>query len=143
MTEWWQIALSIAGGLVLLWVAMVIALLVEQRHHPQRATLVDLLRLVPDVVRLLKRLASDRSTPTAARIWLALLLVYLLSPIDLIPDFVPVLGFADDAIVVAIALRIATRSAGSAAVERHWPGTAEGLTAILRLAGLTRSSPDS
>jgi len=67
-------------------------------------------------------------------------LVYLLSPIDLIPDFIPVLGYADDALVVAIALRFATRRAGSAAIERHWPGTPAGLRAVLRLAGLPCSS---
>ncbi|MBC7763437.1 MAG: DUF1232 domain-containing protein, partial [Candidatus Saccharibacteria bacterium] len=57
-----------------------------------------------------------------------------------IPDFVPVLGYADDAIVVAIALRFATRRAGSDAVQRHWPGTPEGLTAVLRLADLKSSA---
>ncbi|WP_241976725.1 YkvA family protein [Cryobacterium sp. TMT2-4] len=63
-------------------------------------------------------------------------MVYLLSPIDLILDFIPVLGYADDTIVVALALRFATRRAGSDAVQRHWPGTSEGLAAVLRLAGL-------
>ena len=66
------------------------------------------------------------------------LLVYLVSPIDLIPDFIPVLGYADDAIIVAIALRFATRRAGAEAIERHWPSTPEGLQAMLRLSGLRR-----
>ena len=94
------------------------------------------MRLAPDVVRLLKRLANDRSVSIGVRIWLGILLIYLLSPIDLIPDFIPVLGYADDTLVVAIALRFATRRAGAQAVERHWPGTPEGLAALLRLAGL-------
>ena len=87
-------------------------------------------------MRLLKRLATDRTVSMGVRIWLGLLLVYLLSPIDLIPDFIPVLGYADDALVVAIALRFATRRAGAPAVPRHWPGTPDGLAAVLRLAGL-------
>lgn len=134
-----QVALSILSGLVLLWLVLVVALWLEQRHHPGRATLLDLLRLAPDIVRLLKRLAADRTVPAGVRIWLGVLLVYLISPIDLIPDFIPVLGYADDALVVAIALRFATRHAGSAAVERHWPGTPEALNAVLRLAGLSPS----
>lgn len=65
--------------------------------------------------------------------------MYLISPIDLIPDFIPVLGYADDALVVVIALRFATRRAGSEAITRHWPGTLAGLAAVLCLAGLPSS----
>lgn len=60
-------------------------------------------------------------------------------PIDLIPDFIPIFGYADDAIIVALALRSVARRAGGEALERHWPGTTEGLLAIRRLAGV----PDS
>lgn len=136
MPGWLQAAFSILGGLFLVWLILVLVLWVEQRRHPGRASLVDLLRLAPDVVRLLKRLATDRAVPVGVRIWLGVLLVYLISPIDLIPDFIPVLGYADDALVVAIALRFATRRAGSEAIERHWPGTPAGLAAVLRLVGL-------
>lgn len=138
MPGWLQSALGVVAGLVLLWLVLVLLLWLEQRRHPGRASLVDLLRLAPDVVRLLRRLATDRTVPVGVRIWLGVLLVYLISPIDLIPDFIPVLGYADDALVVAIALRFATRRAGSDAIERHWPGTAAGLAAVLRLAGLGR-----
>jgi uncharacterized membrane protein YkvA (DUF1232 family) len=134
--DWWMIALGALGGIVLLWLALVALLWVEQRRHREGTTLPDLLRLVPDIARLLKRLATDRAVPVGARIVLGLLLVYLLSPIDVIPDFIPVLGYADDAIVVALALRFAIRRAGAASVERHWPGTADGLVAVLRLAGI-------
>jgi uncharacterized membrane protein YkvA (DUF1232 family) len=136
MTDLWQIALAVVGGLLVVWLALVVVLWVEQRRHPARTSLRDLLRLAPDVARLLKRLATDSAVPGGVRVVLVLLLVYLVSPIDLIPDFIPVLGYADDALVVAIALRFATRRAGAAAVERHWPGTPQGLAAVLRLAGL-------
>jgi uncharacterized membrane protein YkvA (DUF1232 family) len=141
MAEWWQVALSAIGGLAMLWVALVVVLLVEQRKHPARASLRDLLTLAPDVARLLKRLATDRSVPLTVRIVLLALLVYLLSPIDLVPDFIPVLGYADDALVVAMAVRFATRRAGSSAIEHHWPGTPHGLAAVLRLVGLAQQAP--
>jgi uncharacterized membrane protein YkvA (DUF1232 family) len=138
MTEWWQVALSIIGSLAMVWIVLCAALWIEQRRHRDGASLRDLLRLAPDVARLLGGLASDRNVSIGVRIWLAVLLAYLLSPIDLIPDFIPVLGYADDALVVAIALRFATRRAGSAAIQRHWPGTPEGLAAVLRLVRLPK-----
>ncbi|MBC7518816.1 MAG: DUF1232 domain-containing protein [Microbacteriaceae bacterium] len=136
MPEWLQVAISVILGLVVMWLILMIVLWLEQRKHPGQTKLRDLLRLAPDVIRLIKRLASDSSVPFGVRVWLGVLLVYLISPIDLIPDFIPVLGYADDALVVAIALRYATRRAGRAAVERHWPGSPAGLSAVLRLAGL-------
>ena len=139
VSEWWQVVLSVISGLVLVWLILVLLLWLEQLKHPGRTSLMDLLRLAPDVVRLLKRLASDKTVPIGVRVWLGVLLVYLISPIDLIPDFIPVLGYADDALVVAIALRFATRRAGSDAITKHWPGTPAGLAAVLRLAGLPSS----
>jgi hypothetical protein len=60
-------------------------------------------------------------------------LAYLIIPVDLVPDFIPIIGYADDAIIVAIALRSVIRHAGPEAIHNHWPGTPGGLTAILRL----------
>lgn len=77
-------------------------------------------------VRLLPRLAADRSLPRAVRVRLALLLAYLACPIDLVPDFLPVVGYADDAIIVSAVLRSVVRHAGVRAIERHWPGTQDG-----------------
>jgi uncharacterized membrane protein YkvA (DUF1232 family) len=128
--DWWTIPLGIVGGLVLLWGVLVVALWVTK---PGDSDLKEALRLLPDVVRLIKRLAADPDTPRGVRIRLTLLLVYLALPFDLIPDFVPVLGYADDAIIVALVLRSATRSAGTDALVKHWPGTPEGLTALQRL----------
>ena len=90
----------------------------------------------PLLLRLLRRLASDRSVPRAARARLWLLLGYLAIPIDLVPDFVPVVGYADDAIVVSLVLRSVVRRAGAPVVRRHWPGTDHGLAALGRLTGL-------
>lgn len=136
MPLWLQICSEIASGIIVFWLLLVALLWIEQRRHTDSVRLVDLLRLAPDVVRLMKRLTTDPSLPIPVRVWLGILLIYLISPIDLIPDFIPVLGFADDALIVAIALRAVTRSAGTAAVTQHWPGSPAGLAAVLRLAGV-------
>jgi uncharacterized membrane protein YkvA (DUF1232 family) len=104
--------------------------------RPKGNLLKETLRLLPDLVRLLRRLAGDRSVPRATRARLWLLLAYLALPIDLVPDFVPVLGYADDAIIVSLVLRSVVRRAGPQVIRRHWPGTADGLAALSRLAGL-------
>lgn len=96
----------------------------------------DSARLLPDLVRLIKRLATDPGMPRGVRVRLAVLLGYLAIPIDLIPDFIPVIGYADDAIIIALVLRSVTRAAGPAALDEHWPGTPEGLAAVRRLCRL-------
>jgi uncharacterized membrane protein YkvA (DUF1232 family) len=132
---WWaQALLGLAGAMLLAWVALVVTLVVVR---PERGVLGEALRLLPDLLRLLRRLAADRSLPGGVRIRLGLLLVYLASPIDLIPDFVPVLGYADDAIIAVAVLRATVRRAGLAAVRAHWPGSDDGFAAVCRLAGLT------
>jgi uncharacterized membrane protein YkvA (DUF1232 family) len=96
----------------------------------------DALRLLPDLLRLIRRLLADRTVAVGVRVLLVLLLVYLASPIDLVPDFIPVIGYADDVVIVALVLRSVVASAGADAVRRHWPGTPEGLAVMLKLAGL-------
>jgi uncharacterized membrane protein YkvA (DUF1232 family) len=125
--------LAVGVALAFTWVALVIALLVAR---PKGLLLAEALRLLPDVLRLLRRLAGDRSLPRGVRIRLWLLLAYLAIPIDLIPDFVPVLGYADDAIIVTAVLRSVVRRAGLEPIRGHWPGTEDGLAAVLRLCGL-------
>lgn len=131
--EWWSIAIGVVLGLALLWLASVVVLWATK---PDDVSLRDAMRLLPDLLRLFKRLAADPTLPRGVRVRLALLLGYLVLPFDLIPDFVPVLGYADDAIVVALALRSVTRRAGPAALSEHWPGTPEGLLAVRRLCRL-------
>ena len=130
--------LAVLGGLVLLWVVL---LAVLWRVRPDGMTTTAALRVLPDLVRLVRRLAADRSLPRGVRLRLWLLLAYLLMPIDLVPDVVPVLGYADDAVVVALALRAVVRRAGAEALARHWPGDPGGLEVVSRLAGLPRGVP--
>jgi uncharacterized membrane protein YkvA (DUF1232 family) len=131
--DWWTISLGVVGGLVLVWTVLAAVLWLTK---PDEYELKEAFRLLPDLIRLIKRLAADPDTPSGVRIRLALLLVYLALPIDLIPDFVPVIGYADDAIIVALVLRSATRRAGPDALARHWPGTPEGLNALKHLCRL-------
>jgi uncharacterized membrane protein YkvA (DUF1232 family) len=133
MPGWaWALAGAL-GGLLLCWLVLM-AVLWTTRPDEMRAR--ELLRLLPDVLRLVRRLAGDGTLPRGVRVRLWLALAYLAVPIDLVPDFVPVLGHADDAIVVALVLRSVVRRAGAAAVERHWPGTPEGLAALRRASRL-------
>ena len=94
----------------------------------------DVLAFVPDCVVLFKRLLGDPRVPRRGKATLWLLLPYLASPIDLIPDFIPVLGHVDDALLVAWALRYVTRLAGREVVEELWPGSERGLRVVLALA---------
>ena len=133
---WWRVLVAVAVGLIVVWLLLLALLWRAQRLTADKTTLRDAARLVPDVVRLLRRLAADRTIARSVRVRLWLLFAYLISPIDLIPDFIPVLGYADDAIIVAIALRSVTRRAGPEALERHWPGPPEGLATLLTMVGL-------
>jgi uncharacterized membrane protein YkvA (DUF1232 family) len=127
---WLDLLISVAVALLLAWLALVVVLLVAR---PREA-----LRVLPDVLRLIRRLAADKTLPRGVRVRLGLLLAYLALPIDLIPDFIPVLGYADDAIIVTAVLRGVVRRAGLDAVRRHWPGTDDGFAAVARLTGLDR-----
>jgi uncharacterized membrane protein YkvA (DUF1232 family) len=131
----WRLVLAVVAGLLVLYVLLLALLWRYARAHPETVRFRDAVRMLPDLLRLLRRLARDDSLPRGVRVRLALLLAYLAVPIDLVPDFVPILGYADDAVIVALVLRSVVRRAGREAVERHWPGSPEGLGVLLRLAG--------
>jgi uncharacterized membrane protein YkvA (DUF1232 family) len=132
----WETIAAVVGGLLLVYAVLLLLLWAYARRHPETVSMKDALRLLPDLLRLLRRLLADRTLAVGLRIRLALLLAYLLSPIDLVPDFVPVIGYADDVIIVALVLRSVIARAGADTLQRHWPGTPEGLLLVLRLAGL-------
>ena len=133
----WQLVIGVVAGLLLVWVALVSALYLVARREPDTASLRDVVRVVPDVLRLVRRLAADPDLPRGVRWRLGALLAYLLVPVDLVPDFIPVIGYADDAVVVALALRSVVRAAGPEALDRHWTGSEAGLAAVRRLAGVS------
>ena len=135
---WPGLLIGAGTALLLAWLALVVALVLAR---PRGALLAEALRLLPDVLRLIRRLAADPDLPRGVRIRLGALLAYLALPIDLIPDFIPVLGYADDAIIVTAVLRSVARRAGVSAVRAHWPGTDDGFTALARLTGLPGTTP--
>jgi uncharacterized membrane protein YkvA (DUF1232 family) len=124
---------GIAAGLLAGWLVLLVALLVARPRGP---LLGEALRILPDLLRVVRRLAADPALPRGVRIRLWLLLAYLALPFDLIPDVIPVLGYADDAILVALVLRMVVRRAGADAVRARWPGSEDGLAALGRLTGL-------
>lgn len=118
---------GLVGAVLLAYVIFVAALLIMR---PADMTLREAMRMLPDLLRLVRRLAADREVPRGARARLWLLLAYLAMPFDLVPDFIPVIGFADDAIIVVLVLRSVVRRAGPSKVAEHWPGSAAGLRAL-------------
>lgn len=129
----WRAALIGLGVLALAWLALLAFMVIAR---PNRDTLGRWPRLLPDALRLVRGLAADRTIPRSARFPVWGLLAYLATPIDLVPDFIPVIGYADDVILVTFVLRRLLRRAGPAKVFEHWPGDPDGLATLQRLLGL-------
>jgi uncharacterized membrane protein YkvA (DUF1232 family) len=119
---------EIVIGLVLLWIVLLAVLWLAR---PRGAKLEELLRIVPDVLRLVRGLVVDGSVPGRVRVALVVLLVWLISPIDLIPEFIPVLGPLDDVVVAVLVLRYVRRRLGDDELRRRWSGTPEGFERLL------------
>jgi uncharacterized membrane protein YkvA (DUF1232 family) len=125
--EWLLVA---AVVMAVAYVGGVLALVALGRGADARA----LARFVPDCVVLFKRLLADPRVEWWRKALLVAVLVYLASPIDLVPDFIPVAGQLDDAILVVIALRVLLRGSGPRVLAEHWPGPRQSLMVILRFA---------
>jgi uncharacterized membrane protein YkvA (DUF1232 family) len=138
-----RVLVGVAASLLAVYLTALAGLWIYARRHPEAVSARDALRLLPDVLRLIKGLATDEKMPRRLRFYLLLLLAYLASPIDLVPDFIPLLGYADDAIIIALALRAVVRTAGGDALSAHWPGSQAGLAFIRRLAGIEPRPADS
>jgi uncharacterized membrane protein YkvA (DUF1232 family) len=105
-------------------------LLLAGRHRDAR----DLASFIPDCIVLFKRLLGDPRVPRRGKVAVALLVPYLALPFDLVPDFIPVAGQLDDAILVALVLAYVVRLAGRNVVADSWPGSERALRVILSLA---------
>jgi uncharacterized membrane protein YkvA (DUF1232 family) len=125
---------GIALGLIALWVILLVLFwILRPRGVPVR----ELLGLVPDLVRLLRSIIGDASAPADVRVVLGLLIVWILSPIDLIPEFIPVLGPIDDVVVAVVAMRYVRRRLGIDDLRRRWTGSDEGFALLIRVIGAT------
>lgn len=123
----WAIALAVA---LLLYAALLAVLVIAGRRVIAR----ELALLLPNLFRLFRGLLADPRVPLRAKVVLALGIVWIASPIDLIPEFVPVAGPLDDAIVAALVLGYVSRTVGRDLVREHWHGDPTTLARLLRLA---------
>ena len=124
--------LGIVGGLVVAWALLLVMLWIAR---PRDVALREVVRLVPDVVRMVRSLIADATTPGSSRLALAVLLLWLISPIDLVPEFLPVIGPLDDVIVAILVLRFVRGRLGEDAFRRRWPGTDDGYRLLRRMLG--------
>src|SRR3954447_9671057 len=127
----WPLFLALAA--VIVYGLFVAGLALFGRKGDARA----LAGFIPDCIVLFRRLLADPRMPRRYRFVVIALLGYLALPFDVVPDFIPVAGQLDDAIVVALALRAILRGGGVEIIEEHWPGPDSSLSIILRLAGRT------
>lgn len=138
---WLEVLLAALGGLLLVYVVLLGLLWRHALRNPDAVGLGEALRLLPDLLRFLSRLVADRDLTWWPRCTLVLLLAYLASPIDLVPDFIPVVGYADDVLAVALVLRYVVRRSGREALLRNWQGSGAGRRIIEQLAGLAAPEP--
>lgn len=131
------VLIGAAATVALSWLMFAVALLIARRRADTGAV-ARLPRMVADTVRLLRRLLADPALPKAARWRVVAAFVYTVQPFNIIPDFVPVIGFVDNVVVIMWALRSVLRSAGPEVITRHWPGSDEDLLALLRVVRLPR-----
>jgi uncharacterized membrane protein YkvA (DUF1232 family) len=119
----WSFLLVVAGSLLAIWLVLIVLLWL---FRPRDVALGQLVRVIPDALRLTRQLLGDRSVPVGVRLALVFLLVWLVSPVDVIPEFVPVLGPLDDVVMACLVLRYVHRRLGDDELRRRWPGTPEG-----------------
>jgi uncharacterized membrane protein YkvA (DUF1232 family) len=127
--------LVVAACVVLVYAGLVVALVVAGRRGSAR----DVARFIPDCIVLLRRLLGDPRVPRRHKLLLGVVVGYLALPIDLVPDFIPIAGHVDDALVVVLALRAVLRGSGSDLLREHWRGSENSLAIVLRFAGAPSS----
>jgi uncharacterized membrane protein YkvA (DUF1232 family) len=126
------IVIGLLLAVLAVWAFLIVVLWLVR---PRDVRLAELVRVVPDLVRLVRSLLTDRNAPLGVRLALVGLLAWLVNPIDVIPDFVPVLGPLDDVIVAVLVLRYVRRRIGSEELGRRWPGTPYGFRLLTRILG--------
>ncbi len=132
----WQLwTLSLLGGLALVWIVAVLFLVFVGRSTQARA----LAGFIPDCIILIGRLLHDPRVPRRRKLLLAATAGYLALPIDLVPDFIPVIGQLDDAIILAFVIRHLLRG-NEQVIRELWPGPEQSLELLLRLIGRTKLS---
>ena len=132
-----QWLLLVVTCVVVVYAAFVVTVVVAGRWQNMRGVA----GFIPDCIVLLRRLLGDPRVHRRHKLLLGALIGYLAFPFDLVPDFIPVAGHVDDAVAVALALRVVLRGSGTELLREHWPGPASSLAVVLRLAGATDRIP--
>ena len=127
-----EVVVAIIVSLLLVWSLL---LVVFWLLRPRDVSVRELLGVIPDVLRLLRSLIADGSVPADVRIVLVGLIAWIVSPIDLIPEFIPGLGPLDDVIVAIVALRYVRRRVGLEALRDRWVGSEDGFALLSRVIG--------
>jgi uncharacterized membrane protein YkvA (DUF1232 family) len=128
--EWWLWLLISLGIVLAIYGSFLGWLVIRGRRDDARA----FVTFIPDCIVLVTRLARDPRVPRRRKLLLIALVAYLGMPFDLVPDFIPVAGQLDDAIIVALVLRHVVRAGGEQTIRELWPGPEQTLAVILRLA---------
>jgi uncharacterized membrane protein YkvA (DUF1232 family) len=128
--QWWEWLLISLGAIVAIYAVLLAWLVILGRRDDARA----FATFIPDCIVLVTRLARDPRVPRRRKLLLVALVAYLGLPFDLVPDFIPVAGQLDDAIIVAFVLRHFVRAGGEPMIRELWPGPEPSLAVILRLA---------
>jgi uncharacterized membrane protein YkvA (DUF1232 family) len=123
---------GILAGLVAVWALL---LVVFWLLRPRGVALKELVTVVPDLLRLLRSLVGDGSVPLDVRVVLVVLAAWIVSPVDLIPEFIPVLGPVDDVVVAVVAMRYVRRRIGLVTLRDRWPGSPQGFALVARVIG--------
>lgn len=127
-----SLLVGIAVGVAVLWSLLVVLFFVLR---PKGVAAREIIGIVPDVLRLIRSVITDRSVPMDVRVVLVGLLAWILSPIDLIPEFIPVIGPLDDVLVAVVSMRFVRRRLGTEELRRRWAGTPDGFATLTRVIG--------
>lgn len=127
-----ELLVGIVVGLFVIWALL---LVIFWLLRPKDVSIRELLGVIPDVVRLLRSLIADGSVPADVRVVLIGLIAWIISPIDLIPEFIPGLGPLDDVIVAIVAMRYVRRRVGLEELRARWVGTDDGFELLARVIG--------
>ena len=121
--EWTGIAVAI-------WVVAVVVLFLVGRRLAAR----ELATLLPNLVRMCRTMLRDPRVPRGSKVLVGFAVLWFISPIDLVPEFIPVLGPLDDALLAALVVRHLVKRAGREVVAEAWPGDPATLERMFRLA---------